>query len=157
MINFAPQNVFRGAVLVMIALLLPAATVGSAQTAVPAVLPEGSAADGQRVAYKTVTGQVSAVSLNFIAVEYEHDEQQGTAAEMAFPIDERIKTMMRGLLQSLKSGDRVRVEYREITRSNGTEQFVKRVATNVTYLAPAPAAETLAPADAAAHPEVTHE
>ena len=113
---------------------------GRVTSASPATAPSASKSDDEKVEYKTVTGQISGVNAGFIAVEYQRDLAKGSAAEMAFPIDEAAKAQLKNILKALKLGDTVTVEYRETTSKSqqGDTGSVRRMAVRVALVASAP-------------------
>jgi hypothetical protein len=64
---------------------------------------------------KEVTGVVSGLSSNFMAVTYGGDDPSQGAYEMAFTIDKKIRVEHKNKLSDIKFGDTVTVKYDEIT------------------------------------------
>ena len=95
----------------------------------------------EKVELKTVSGHVSGVNRGFIAVEYGVDTKKRAAFEMALPIDENATLGYAALLNTLKVGDTVLVEYEQRTAHDeqGKATRVTRAATKVTLLQQAPA------------------
>ena len=130
--NWRLRGSWRGlGALAALALLTPAA---QAETTSGAHEPE------ETVGYHTVTGLVSGLGPQFIAVEYERHAEKGEAFEMALPVDDAAKLERVKKLRELQLGDTVEVEYREtsIQDEQGDSTTVKRVATKIALVRSAP-------------------
>ncbi|MFA5118420.1 MAG: hypothetical protein WC695_06165 [Candidatus Omnitrophota bacterium] len=88
---------------------------------------------------KEVTGVISGLSSNFMAVTYGADDPSKGAYEMAFTIDKKIKVEHKNKLSDIKFGDTVTVKYDEITEilDNGRKKRTF-VAQAVMFLKAAP-------------------
>jgi len=87
---------------------------------------------------KTVTGIVSGISYNFIAVMFGQDEKGEVAQEMAFNVDKSVKIEHKSDIGSIKAGDTVSVAYEETTQtSKDGVKTSKRMAKAITFLRPA--------------------
>ena len=75
---------------------------------------------------KEITGEVTGISKNFIAVEYGIDLKEGAALEMAFNIGKDIKIEYKNTLSEIGQGDTVAVTYEEITTKD-KEGKIKRI------------------------------
>ena len=87
---------------------------------------------------KDVTGRVSGMSHNFIAITYGQSQDGQAALEMAFNLDSKIRVGHKNSLKEIKMDDMVQVTYDEITttKADGSKSF-RRVARVVTFLRPA--------------------
>jgi len=95
---------------------------------------------------KTVSGEVSGISPNFIAIIYGQDKK--TSYEMALPIDKNTKVERKDSLKEIGAGDTVSVKYEEITQAHkektqkGKEKEVTktlgRLAKVITFVKAAP-------------------
>lgn len=120
------------AILCAAAALLPALSFAAAEK--PALPHEETAS-------KSVSGIVSGVSANFIAVEYGTAEKGGGAAlEMAFNIGKSVAIENKKSIKDIVLGDTVEVNYNEITKFDGEGKKigVRREAKKVAFLRPAP-------------------
>lgn len=66
---------------------------------------------------KKITGEVSGVSNNFIAVVYGKSDKDKASLEMAFNIGSHVNIVNKKSLKEIGIGDIVEVEYQEITRT----------------------------------------
>lgn len=92
----------------------------------------------KEVVEKTITGVVSGISYNFIAVMYGQDEKGETSLEMAFKVDKGVAIEHKSSLKEIKFGDTVSVTYEETTETSadGTKSS-QRIAKAITFLRPA--------------------
>lgn len=90
-----------------------------------------------KVEYGEVTGTVSAVSKQGVAVEYSRTKQG--SYEMFLPIAEGIRLSRIQSLTDVKPGDTVKVGYQQTVKEDGKGKRVvlKTVATELTFLKPA--------------------
>lgn len=84
---------------------------------------------------KKVSGEVSGVSNNFIAVVYGRNEKAKSSLEMAFNIGSHVNVMNKKSLKEIGIGDTVEVEYQEITRTEADgKKSSKSVAQAVNFV-----------------------
>jgi hypothetical protein len=89
---------------------------------------------------KQITGEVSAVMKDFIAIVYERDEKNGTEKEMALPIDtEALKVERKAGIGEVQVGDTVTVKYEETTEEAQEGKKISRKAKVIRFIKPAPA------------------
>jgi len=96
---------------------------------------------------KVVSGEVSAISSNFINIIYEKNSKKGVEYEMPMKVDSDVQLKHKLELKEIKVGDTVLVRYDEMQqeaerpKKNGTmEQYTKvlsRHARLITFLRPA--------------------
>jgi len=68
---------------------------------------------------KEVTGEVTWIGKNKIAILYQIDTEKSTEYEILLPFDEKeLKVIHKKSLEEIKSGDTVTVEYEEITEES---------------------------------------
>ncbi|MFH1189767.1 MAG: hypothetical protein V1682_03675 [Candidatus Omnitrophota bacterium] len=93
------------------------------------------------VANKEVTGQVSGLAKNFIAVIYEGDISTDASKEAAFPIEGTPVLERMSSLDDLKEGDTVTVRFEDTTTfdDSGKETTARKIE-KITFVRPAPAA-----------------
>lgn len=85
---------------------------------------------------KEVVGEIGTLSPNFISIVYERDTEQGREYEILLYIDKDVRLVHKKGLKELKPGNRVRVEYREITETTEQGEKSKRIAQKITYVGP---------------------
>ena len=85
-----------------------------------------------------ISGEVSAVSKDFIAVVYRSDEAKGSAEEIALPVAKDVVVEHKQSLSQIGAGDMVDVEYEEYTEETPEGPRSKRVAVAVRFLRAAP-------------------
>ena len=85
-----------------------------------------------------ISGEVSAVSKDFIAVVYRSDEAKGSAEEIALPVAKDVVVEHKQSLSQIGAGDMVDVEYEEYTEETPEGPKLKRVAVAVRFLRAAP-------------------
>lgn len=93
---------------------------------------------------KGVSGEVSSVSKDFIAIVYRRDAAKGTEEEVAFPIAKDVKIEHKKSLGQIGIGDMVDVQFEEVTEETKEGIKSKRVAKVITFLR----AASLAPVSA---------
>lgn len=71
--------------------------------------------DKVEVATKTITGEISGISSNFIALLCGVNPQSGAASEMAFNLDKGVQVEHKNSLKDLMLEDMVDIVYDEIT------------------------------------------
>ena len=83
---------------------------------------------------KHMTGEVSGISSNFLALMYAVDEKAQTSYEMAFSVDKNVKVEGKDKLSEIAAGDTVSVSYDETTEKDEkgenpriVERLVKRI------------------------------
>lgn len=95
----------------------------------------------EEIARKSVSGEVSGVSANFIAVAYGIKEKEQSSLEMAFDVDKDVKIEHKKSIKEIGLGDTVEVVYDEIKRfdAQGKIKSSRRLARVVVFLRAAPA------------------
>lgn len=93
---------------------------------------------------KGISGEVSAISKDFIAIVYRRDAAKGTEEEIALPIAKDVIIEHKKSLSEIGAGDLVDVEFEEISEETGEGPKSKRVAKVISFLraAPAPKSES---------------
>lgn len=120
----------------------PVATV--AKPVAPAVEPAVPEAPKEKIEVenKTLSGRVSGVSKNFIAVEYGMSPREESVLEMAFNIDKDVIFEGTKKIEQIVLGDIVQVKYEVTTKTIGegleAQKFRSHVAKSVKFLKPAP-------------------
>lgn len=85
-----------------------------------------------------VSGEISAIGKDFIAIIYKRDESKGAEYEMLVPIDTDTKLERRKSLSELNIGDTVRIQCEDITLEDASgEQKMERKAKLVSFVSPA--------------------
>lgn len=89
---------------------------------------------------KEVTGEVSGISNNFIAVVYSRDEAKHSEKEIPLTIEGAPRLEHIGNLSQIKLGDTVTVQYDELigVREDGKEIVTGRRAKVIKFIRPAP-------------------
>lgn len=89
---------------------------------------------------KEVSGEISGVSSNFIAILYGQDET--ASYEMAFSVGKDVKLVHKKSLSELAVGDTVTVSYEEKTKKNkeGKIMILSRVPKRISFIRAAPKA-----------------
>jgi hypothetical protein len=96
---------------------------------------EAKQAPKREVVPKTVTGVVSGISYNFIAVMYGHDAKGEVAREMAFNVDKNVRIEHKPGIKDIKAGDTVTVAYDEITvTAPDGSKAVQRITKAIAFL-----------------------
>mgnify|MGYP001608749020 CR=1 FL=1 len=85
-----------------------------------------------------ISGEVSAVSKDFIAVVYRSDKAKGSEEEIALPVANDAVVEHKQSLSQIGIGDMVDVEYEEYTEETPDGPKSKRVAVAVRFLRAAP-------------------
>lgn len=90
---------------------------------------------------KSVSGEVTGVSANFIAVAYGINEKEQSSLEMAFDVDKNVKIDHKKSIKEIGLGDMVEVVYDEIKKidAQGKVTSSRRLARVVVFLRAAPA------------------
>ncbi len=88
---------------------------------------------------KEVSGKITSLSSNFLAVESGIDQNEGAALESAFNLDKNVRVIHKKNLKELNIGDTVSVGYEETieTMEDGRKMRKSAVKT-ITFLNPAP-------------------
>jgi len=88
---------------------------------------------------KSITGEITALDYNFIAVTYRKDEKRGIEYEIAFPLNKDVKVINRKGLNELLIGDIITLTYDEInmTGKDGIKRR-KRILRTIKVLSPLP-------------------
>ena len=81
-----------------------------------------------------ISGEVSAVSKDFIAVVYRSDKEKGSEEEIALPVAAEAVVEHKQSLSEIGIGDMVDVEYEEYTEETPEGPRSKRVAVAVRFL-----------------------
>ena len=82
--------------------------------------------------FKEISGVVSAVTSNFIAIAYEN--QGGVVNEIALPLHEQVEFLRKRSIKEINAGDTVSVRYEQVkTQLNGKDK-IERQATKITFL-----------------------
>ncbi|MDD5730520.1 MAG: hypothetical protein PHN57_05280 [Candidatus Omnitrophica bacterium] len=88
---------------------------------------------------KEITGVVSGLSSNFIAVTLTVESESVPATEFAFNIDKKIRVVHKKNLSEIKFGDTVKINYDETTKTlDDGRKIVKNTAKMITFLKAAP-------------------
>lgn len=101
-------------------------------------------AEGTRVESKEVTGTVSAVSKQGIAVEY--SQTSAGSYEMFLPFASQVTLQRMASVDQLKVGDTVKVRYQKTIKENpkGQPVVLKTLATEISLIQRAPESPALA-------------
>lgn len=85
---------------------------------------------------KTVSGEVSGVSSDFIAISYGMSKKNDASLEMALTVDKNVKVEHKDNLSQIGPGDTVSVTYEEKTQKDekGNIRVKSRVAKKITFL-----------------------
>jgi len=86
---------------------------------------------------KEITGEVSAISKNFIAIVYQRDEEKGIEYEMAFTLDENIELKNKKRIEEINVGDIVKLTYEENIEESALGERKVNKAKVVEFLKPA--------------------
>ena len=95
---------------------------------------EQSEIQNQKRAIKGISGEVSAISKDFIAVVYRNDQTKGSEEEIALPIAKYATVEHKRSLSEIVPGDLVDVEFEEYTEETPQGSRSKRVAVVVRFL-----------------------
>lgn len=87
---------------------------------------------------KGISGEVSAVSNDFIAVVYRRDESKGSEEEIALPLAKDVIVEHKKALSEIGIGDMVDIEFEEIEEETKEGSRSKRVAKVVRFVRAAP-------------------
>lgn len=97
---------------------------------------EGTKKTGRVV--KGISGEVSAISKDFIAIVYRRDEAKGTEEEIALPIAKGVIIEHKKNLSEIAVGDTVNVEFEEVAEETREGARSKRVARVIRFTRAAP-------------------
>ena len=86
-----------------------------------------------------ISGEVSAISKDFIAIVYGRNAAKGSEEEIALPIAKDVIIEHKKNLSEIGAGDTVDVEYEEISEETKEGTKSKRVAKVVSFVRAAPA------------------
>lgn len=87
---------------------------------------------------KVVSGKVTAIGKDYIAVAYEEDLQNGVEQEIFLPIDTSVKLVHKSKITDINPGDRVELSYDEEVKTYQDGKSDKaRKATKVSFISPA--------------------
>ena len=117
-----------GGILLVVMLILAQVSAGFAQ--------EGGEKAKMTREIKEVSGIVSAINEDFIAIVYDRDDAKGLEYEMALPIDEGMQLIHKRNLEQIKVGDKVEVQYEQLTEQKGDKQKVERKAKVIRFIKP---------------------
>lgn len=96
-------------------------------------------------AQKEVTGEVSGISKDSIAVVYKKDSVKGEEYEISFPIDKTTRLTGVNDLKKIKLGDTVAVVYEDLDETDETGQGItKRKGIGIRFVRTAPVSTTKA-------------
>lgn len=87
---------------------------------------------------KGISGEVSAISKDFIAIVYRRDEAKGTEEEVALPIAKDVIIERKKSLSEIGIGDIVDVEFEEAAEETNEGHKSKRVAKVISFVRAAP-------------------
>lgn len=90
---------------------------------------------------KGISGEVSAISKDFIAIVYRRDATGGSEEEIALPIAKGVIIEHKKNLSEIGVGDMVNVEFEEVTEDTGEGPRSKRVARVISFVRAAPPAK----------------
>jgi hypothetical protein len=98
--------------------------------------PAGTAKEKEVVVTMEVSGRVSGLSPNFIAVIYGRDDTGKVSLEMAFNLDKDVKVAHKNSIKEIGLGDEVKITYAEITRFSAEGKMIsrRRVAKEVAFV-----------------------
>jgi hypothetical protein len=88
---------------------------------------------------KGISGEVSAISKDFIAIVYRRDAARGSEEEIALPIAKGVIVEHKKNLSEIAIGDMVDVEFAEITEETKEGPKSKRIARVISFVRAAPA------------------
>jgi lipopolysaccharide export LptBFGC system permease protein LptF len=86
---------------------------------------------------KEVEGEISAIGKDYIAVVYERDNTKGEEYEILLPIDKDIKLVRKKSLDQIGVGDKVSIQYEELTEEYKEGPKQKRRAKIISFVKPA--------------------
>lgn len=87
---------------------------------------------------KEVTGEISAIGKDFIAIIYERDERKSVEYEMLVPIDTTTKLERKKSLSELNIGDTIRIQCEDMTLEDASgEKKMERKAKVISFVSPA--------------------
>ena len=81
-----------------------------------------------------LTGEVSAISKDFIAIVFRRDEKKGTEEEIGLPIPKNVIVEHKKSLDQIAVGDMVSIQYDEVVEQNETGKVTKRVAKVISFV-----------------------
>lgn len=87
---------------------------------------------------KGVSGEVSGIAKDFIAVVYRHDEARGSEEEIALPVAKDVIVEHKKSISEIGVGDLVDVEFAEYTEETPEGPRTKRVAQVIRFIRAAP-------------------
>lgn len=83
---------------------------------------------------KIVSGEVSGIGRDFIAVVYNRDEAKGTEEEIALPIAKDVILEHRKSLEQIAVGDLVDVQFEDVKEETKEGTKTKRIARVITFV-----------------------
>lgn len=110
--------------------------IGLCVCAIAPAQGEGTKRAGRVI--KGISGEVSAISKDFIAVVYRRDEAKGTEEEIALPIAKGVIIEHKKNLSEIGVGDTVNVEFEEVAEEPREGARSKRVARVISFTRAAP-------------------
>lgn len=119
-----------------ILLALSIMSIGLCVTVVAPAQREGTKKIGRVI--KGISGEVSAISKDFIAIVFRRDEAKGAEEEIALPIAKDVIIEHKKSLSEIGVGDTVNVEFEEVTEEAAGGSQSKRVAKVISFVRPAP-------------------
>lgn len=87
---------------------------------------------------KGISGEISAISKDFVAVVYRRDEVKGTEEEIALPVAKDVIVEHKKSITEIGVGDLVDVEFAEYTEETPEGPKSKRVAKVIRFIRAAP-------------------
>lgn len=114
-----------------------AISIGLCVATIASVQGEGTKKAGRVI--KGISGEVSAISKDFIAIVYRRDAAKGTEEEIALPIAKDVIIEHKKNLSEIGVGDMVDVEFEEVTEDTGEGPKSRRAAKVISFLRAAPA------------------
>lgn len=87
---------------------------------------------------KSIEGEISAITKNFIAVVYQRNRERGSEREISFPFDiKNIQLIHKRSLAEFKEGDIVSIQYEEIKEESKEVKKAANKVRSITFLKPA--------------------
>lgn len=87
-----------------------------------------------------LTGEVSAISKDFIAIVYNRNLEKGSEEEIALPIAKNVIIEHKKSLDQIAVGDTVYVEFDEVSEQTDNGERTKRIAGAISFVRAAPKA-----------------
>lgn len=87
---------------------------------------------------KGITGEVSAISKDFIAIVYDRNVGKGSEEEICLPIAKNVIIEHKKSLDQIAVGDTVYVEFDEVSEQTDSGERTKRIAGAISFVRAAP-------------------